>query len=589
MKLSQLRVKNFRTIGAGDSGNGVSINIDNNIIFILGKNNAGKSSLLNAYDVFVSNTQITENDFFNKDLSLEVEIEMQLKADSDEERQLDVFSQAGITSIKKTWKFCEGVIERSTFRLLGEEWLNVDDKDKKGKDKIKRLEQEFPETIWIRGMETSEDVVSKLKKLVQKSVLQTLKDTQTYKQAQEAVQKLQEMVSYSETSASISISISQIIQEVFPAISLNIDSYSNDIDLIKMIQDDTKFMIQENDLPVTYDMQGHGVQRQLIFSTLKVYSKQLKNANSNTKSPIQLDNITATQASGKKYMILLEEPELFLHPTAIRSIRNLLYDLAKNSEFQFMCATHSPVIIDLNQSKSSLVRVVKVPDKGSVAHQLQSEELINPRMLEEFNSHVCEAFFADRVILVEGSTEVVAIKCLLDKIKKESEACTGLSDFHIVNCGGKTTIPGFQKILRLFRIDYFVFHDSDSPKDTSGRKLNVWTINDKIWDEIEAARKSQVDAKRFVSIVDFESANGYNPYPKGKPSVAYDQVRKWVSRWDDDTVQSKPIVKYLMSLVDEKYEIEDHTSEWLHKQNIEDVSEDFLDEQLELDFERFCN
>ncbi|WP_327078374.1 ATP-dependent nuclease [Prochlorothrix hollandica] len=395
------------------------------------------------------------------------------------------------------------------------------------------------------------------------------------------MKKLQELVSHSKDSEKISMSIAKVMQEVFPGISIKIDSISQDIDLIKAIQDDTQFLIEENNIAVPHDLQGHGVQRQLIFSALKEYSKQLQLAKSTAKKPdINLDE--KSNSTRKKYMILLEEPELFLHPTAIRSVRNLLYDLAKNSEFQIICATHSPVIIDLAQSQNSLVRIVKIPEIGSISHQVKREELIAPRMLETFNPHVCEAFFADQVILVEGSTEAIAIRQILEKMELENSNSKDIKNFHIVNCGGKTTIPEFQRILRLFKIEYTVFHDSDSRLDKNGKSLNVWTINEKIWKEIEMARRDNIEAKRFVSIINFESSNGYNPCPQSKPTEAYQQVKTWISRWNEKAIQAKPIIKYMQYLVHGYGDIEDHTQAWLNQQSVESVPENFMDEQLDL-------
>ncbi|KKI98020.1 AAA family ATPase [Prochlorothrix hollandica] len=184
MKLSKLRIKNFRAIGPGNEEKGIEINMmSSDIIFILGKNNAGKSSILNAYDAFINNLTMQENDFYGKNLKLQIEIEIELEADSDEERQLGFFDQNGITSIRKIWVWKtdpDNCSEISTFILFAGDWRKVD--EKKDND-LKRLQKEFPETIWIRGMTTSQETVNNLKKLVQKVVLQSLKDKQEYFEA----------------------------------------------------------------------------------------------------------------------------------------------------------------------------------------------------------------------------------------------------------------------------------------------------------------------------------------------------------------------------------------------------------------------
>ncbi|CAI1791245.1 AAA family ATPase [Serratia marcescens] len=82
MRLKSLKVNNFRAIN-GD-GNVLSFN-NNNIIFIFGKNNIGKSSMLHAYKYFASPTQkAIITDFYNNDTSNKIVIEaVYIKEDID--------------------------------------------------------------------------------------------------------------------------------------------------------------------------------------------------------------------------------------------------------------------------------------------------------------------------------------------------------------------------------------------------------------------------------------------------------------------------------------------------------------------------
>jgi putative ATP-dependent endonuclease of OLD family len=79
MKIVKLKIKNFRAIGS----EGVSINLkNNNLVFLIGKNNAGKSSILLAYEMLViTGKKTTEKDFFGKNVSNKIEIEAWIKAE----------------------------------------------------------------------------------------------------------------------------------------------------------------------------------------------------------------------------------------------------------------------------------------------------------------------------------------------------------------------------------------------------------------------------------------------------------------------------------------------------------------------------
>jgi len=71
-----------------------------------------------------------------------------------------------------------------------------------------------------------------------------------------------------------------------------------------------------------------------------------------------------------------------------------------------------------------------------------------------FNPFICESFYSDEVILVEGATEEIILRGYLaeENINK---------DIFIVNCGTVNNIPFYQKIFNKFNIKYNVICDTD--------------------------------------------------------------------------------------------------------------------------------
>ena len=57
MKLSKFQIKNFKNLGNANFG-------WNEIIFLIGENNCGKSSVLHALDWFLSGKQIKDKSLF---------------------------------------------------------------------------------------------------------------------------------------------------------------------------------------------------------------------------------------------------------------------------------------------------------------------------------------------------------------------------------------------------------------------------------------------------------------------------------------------------------------------------------------------
>lgn len=269
----------------------------------------------------------------------------------------------------------------------------------------------------------------------------------------------------------------------------------------------------------TFDQHGHGVIRQALFNFLAFMQYQ-------------------STSNRKEYLLLFEEPELFLHPKSTYLLREELYRLSDNSPFQILCATHSPQMIDISKPHSTLVRISKNSNETISTHQVGDSIFLNDenkdfvQMINRFNPNVCEIFYSDNVIIVEGDTEAIIFREILKKNYPES-------DLFVLNSGSKNNIPFFQRILNHFRIQYVVVHDCDTryiykdkgrtqPKFNSDgvtrTKNSAWTINQNIWDELENNNGNKVH--RIISKYDFESQSGYIYNPDlGKPLSAYNYAK----------------------------------------------------------------
>ena len=94
MQLLKISIKTFRGIGASTDENGepkgVEVNFDSNeIIFLIGNNNVGKSAVLHAYDYFVTASKKAEADDFHgkSEDSPPIELEAWIQAETDEDRE----------------------------------------------------------------------------------------------------------------------------------------------------------------------------------------------------------------------------------------------------------------------------------------------------------------------------------------------------------------------------------------------------------------------------------------------------------------------------------------------------------------------
>ena len=166
MKLVEIRIKNFRAIGSGIDEQGLHLQIDkNNIIFLIGKNNAGKSSLLNAYDYFFNDKPAKADDFHGvKNSPIEIEIKLRSES-SDELRQLKIFDDYPDLKndeqlrVRKEWSYDQPEKSKK-FIWIESKWKELNEKqDKKTfKELQELLERELPTPIWIKGMSTTNEI-----------------------------------------------------------------------------------------------------------------------------------------------------------------------------------------------------------------------------------------------------------------------------------------------------------------------------------------------------------------------------------------------------------------------------------------------
>lgn len=522
MKLVELRITNFR--GLGGNKNVIRFS-ESNIIFLIGQNNVGKSSFLDAYEYFVNVKQKAElTDFFkyaeDNTISFEgdFEIEESDKIDKELSKEPDwttkwIQKSNGLVTIKKECSKAESEFQKSTKDADGNWVLNGFG----GFDAI--FKKYAPEPIKISAIETVESLEKKINDIMEKEFIKKLNASHKaeYDAAADALKTLQGLITSTEAVNTYNENINKGFQRVFPHLELKISVKNVDgIDLEKAIKSNHSVDVIKSgiDRKELFTQHGHGVIRQALFNFMAF----LKNA---------------SEGNRKQYLILFEEPELFLHPNSERMLRDQLYALAENSPFQVLCATHSAQMIDISRPHSSLVRIVKLESEETSTHQVghtlfQSDEFKDfIQMVNRYNPHVCETFYASNVLVVEGDTEAIVCREYLKEHHPEL-------DIFILNSGSKNNIPFFQKILNHFAIDYGVLHDADTryiyadsertkhvtKKDGTPKKNSAWAINENISNELQSDSANK--KHRWISVFDFESANGYQQDPDlGKPMSAY--------------------------------------------------------------------
>jgi len=204
-------------------------------------------------------------------------------------------------------------------------------------------------------------------------------------------------------------------------------------------------LIEKLELEIQYLEERYasrGLQREVLFKIMRKIAAVTKNTRYNL-----LGNT----------IIMYEEPELYLHPQAERELHAAISNIARYGG-QIYVTTHSSSFIELNDYKS--ICLVRRNDHGTYVIQYKGElfkgdEIQNFNMNYWMNPDRGELFFAKKVILVEGQTDKIIIPFLAKKLGVYKY------EYSIIECGSKSSIPQFMKLLNQYKIPYVAAFDKD--------------------------------------------------------------------------------------------------------------------------------
>lgn len=486
LKLKKLTIRNYKGIKS------LSLNIEN-ISLIIGPNNCSKSTVLQALVQFSSSDKKLKKDLYHRHMTNEpISFHATFENLTPEEIEMhglkkSIHEPTGQFIVRSVYKFGNDVERASKLsgdddHDLGEE--HWDGKMGGGKSGSHFLSV-FPEIIYIPAVKNANDDIkdsSPYMKTLSTLYKDVIKNLDEYKEAQAKTLLLQDKINAhdNEQIKYFENEVQGFLKEVTETkIKFNVDI--NPLD--EIVGTSLKPNFDYNGLETMLDHQGNGVQRTFILSILKgfkMYNKKYQTEEKGVSRPL---------------IIAIEEPELYLHPHLARVFKDTLYSLADEGFFQVLGTSHSPNFIDLSRSNRTLAKLSLDDKKNVIAHQVASDIFGLPKQekdkfqaLLKFNPYVNEIFFAANVILVEGDTEVIALKLIGEKLVANEELESDI--YHrtsVVNCAGKGTMYVVLNVLNNFGVKYTCIHDYDiteynkkNEKRTITALKSVLTLNHKI-------------------------------------------------------------------------------------------------------------
>jgi putative ATP-dependent endonuclease of the OLD family len=531
-RLHRLTVKNFRAVGAEP----VVLELDD-IVVLVGANNSGKSSILRAYEVVMlhgsKDGKLTQEDFPNAVVSTENPVEIELetvvydtKTPGGKWIRRDATTGDMFVREKWTW-LAPGDPKKVGWDVAANCWH-----EKEGPWGAPGVAQPArPEPHRIQAFDSPEKQAEEVVKLLKNVLNERIKELQIAKHPdgeekndyQKLITSIQDFQKRAVADANneiskVEVELNTLVGKVFPGQEIRFDARPDgDVESALNFFKETPQLLMgpKNGYQPSIDRQGSGARRTLLWAALRLLAEQTR--------------VKKDPNSSRPHVLLLDEPELCLHPSAVREACKVLYDLPQSGKWQVIVTTHSPVFIDFSRENTSIVRVERNQSGQSFGTtiyrpakaQLSEDEREHLKLLNLCDPYVAEFFFGGRTIIVEGDTEYSAFQFVM---QKETDKFKGL---HVVRARGKATIRSLCKILNQFGKPYAVLHDSDRPKCIKKGVPGVnpaWTTNERIRDAVA----DEIQAKKVMmiaSIPNFEEAYFGEAANSDKPFSAWEKVK----------------------------------------------------------------
>ena len=512
MNIFKLKIKNYKSIK--DSG---EIEIDNRIMAFIGQNNAGKSAILDAIQcVFPSVKKVVSKSDFHKGTHDNIEITVWFNGLTDDYIEDKLFSDAIFKLVDRARK-----LEDDNETKAENAWKKVEETREQKLAEAKELYQIADDSMCIKLVITNADKmgtkyyvdadsVKEIKEIELKKILPILKVIPAIRDPKNestagANSYLKELISMLDDDMATSISIAgndtvsyrqlnDIIAEESAkrckSISSSITEYyneaigvndfevivSSDVNISKGTTYYTKILDKSTNIESDILNCGTGYQSMIILSILEAYVKLAQKRT--------------------EYILIIEEPEVYLHPSLQRKMIDTLLMISLNNQVVF--SSHSPITV--GKMERHQIKLVKRESGEAKLFDITVSEVI-----EELGIRADDILVNKGIVFVEGKDDKAVIECILNKIHP------GASDeINILVTGNCENLKFFANaellINNKFDVPFLIIRDPDG-MSVEERKNGL--LNDIIKFGRDLSEEQIEKIKKSIFIVSKYSVEGY--------------------------------------------------------------------------------
>jgi len=234
-------------------------------------------------------------------------------------------------------------------------------------------------------------------------------------------------------------------------------------------------IVADDGVRTLIESKGHGMQRSMILTILRFYAE------------VASQEKAGERANERSTIIAVEEPELYMHPQAQRTLMRVFHDIGAGRD-QVFYTTHSSLFVDvahfdeicimrkrkdddgLDASPSQLSMATMLADlkarKGVDAKPIGMRE----QYRNAFDPQVNEGFFADKVIVVEGASEEYVLPIYGSLLGYDLDR----QNVAVVQSHGKGPMDRLARVFSGLGIPTFLLFDGD--KTNEDKKVRDKTL-----------------------------------------------------------------------------------------------------------------
>ncbi|WP_099467310.1 ATP-dependent nuclease [Konateibacter massiliensis] len=458
MKIAAISIENFKSIKK------LTIDEIDNAMILVGKNNTGKSVVMDALLALSEDYEIKETYFFSKHANIEISVTLNI-----DDEDLAGMNERGIVSRYKRYEIWEkDFIEKLPCYSKEEEQLKftcIINKEGKRRyyDGVKKDNKYIKEVLpKIHYLDCSRDLSNIQKDIFSfqgNKALEKLRYNKCMFDGKKPCSRCFECVGFIHQKTPEELDIIETARLLeYKLFTTNIEEFESRVnyyfhknngeaqsvkyvmnfDYDKILATDTLVDNVERGTLGSIDALGAGTKSIYIFSLLEAYNERANSVNS---------------------IILIEEPEIYLHPQLQKVASEILYRLSKKNQVIF--STHSPNML-FNFASRQIKQVVADEDYNTAIKEDVDIDII----LDDLGYTANDMMNVSFVFIVEGKQDGNRLPLLLEKyyseIYDEEGMLKRISIIPTNSCTNIKTYANLKYINKLYLKDQFLMiRDSD--------------------------------------------------------------------------------------------------------------------------------